>query len=205
MRFASGQRETNRQATGIDDCMNLGRQSASRPAHQLFTITSDAGSVLMHAHNGRINHLHGRIMACGQRIHKLVPHASPAPANKSVVAGGVRAKVLRQIAPRRTPSVWELESRARRDHQTTKVLRVLGCVPRLDGATGSSGRRPRSLRGGNRGPCLVRRCRAVGLWGFERRGPSLVVWAMRWQGVICGVRLWWASTREQWSRCERAS
>jgi hypothetical protein len=38
VRLASDQRETNRQPTGIDDCMNLGRQSASRPTHQLFTI-----------------------------------------------------------------------------------------------------------------------------------------------------------------------
>jgi len=33
--------------------------------------------------------LHGRIMARGQRIHKLIPHASPAPSNKAIVAGGV--------------------------------------------------------------------------------------------------------------------
>jgi hypothetical protein len=46
--FASGQREADRQPTGIDDCMNLGRQSASRPAHQLFTVGRDAGSVLVH-------------------------------------------------------------------------------------------------------------------------------------------------------------
>jgi hypothetical protein len=56
VRFASGQCEANRQPTGIDDRMNLGRQSAARPTHQLFAITSDAGSMLMYAHNGRINH-----------------------------------------------------------------------------------------------------------------------------------------------------
>jgi hypothetical protein len=39
--------EANRQPTGIDDCMNLGRQSTSRPADQLFSVTSDAGSVLV--------------------------------------------------------------------------------------------------------------------------------------------------------------
>jgi hypothetical protein len=102
VRFARGQRETNRQPTGIDDCMNLSRQSAARPAHQLFTITGDAGSVLVHAHNGRINDLHGRIVACGKCIHKLIPYDSPALASKAIIAGGVRAKVLRQIAPRRT-------------------------------------------------------------------------------------------------------
>src|SRR5438552_2058699 len=58
--------------------------------------------MLMHADDGRINHLHGCIMACGQRIHELVPHASPAPANKAIVAGGVWAEVVRQIAPWRT-------------------------------------------------------------------------------------------------------
>ena len=41
-------------------------------------------------------------MTCGQRVHKLVPYASPAPANESIVAGGVWAKVLRQIAPWRS-------------------------------------------------------------------------------------------------------
>src|SRR6266568_3641424 len=41
-------------------------------------------------------------MVGGQRIHDLVPHSSPAPANEAIVAGGVRAKVLRQITPRRT-------------------------------------------------------------------------------------------------------
>src|SRR6266702_3499849 len=41
-------------------------------------------------------------MVGGQRIHDLVPHSSPAPANEAVVAGGVRPKVLRQITPRRT-------------------------------------------------------------------------------------------------------
>jgi len=50
VRFAGGQRETDRQPTGIDDRMNPGRQSAARPAHQLFNITSDAGSMLVHSH-----------------------------------------------------------------------------------------------------------------------------------------------------------
>ena len=40
-------------------------------------------------------------MACCQRIHKLILRASPAPANEAIVAGGARAKVIRQIAPRR--------------------------------------------------------------------------------------------------------
>src|SRR5207302_10298728 len=99
---AGSQCKSDRQPAGIDDCVYLGRQSATRPAHQLFTIASDTSSMLMHADDGRINHLHGCIMACGQRIHELVPHASPAPANKAIVAGGVWAEVVRQIAPWRT-------------------------------------------------------------------------------------------------------
>ena len=78
VRFASSQPKTDRQPTGIDDCMYLGRQAASRPAHQLLTTASDASSVLVHAHNGRINHLHGHIILWGQRIHELTrqPRAS---------------------------------------------------------------------------------------------------------------------------------
>ena len=89
--------------------------------------------------------------------------------------------------------------------QSTRLLRVLGCLPRQDGASGTCGRRPRSLRGGNRGREGLGLCRVLGLWGFERRGPLLVVWAARWQGKVCVVRLRRASTREQWSRCEHAA
>jgi hypothetical protein len=63
--LASGQRELDRQPTGIDNRMNLGRQSASRPAHKLVTVGCNAGSVLVHADDGRINHLDGRIVVGG--------------------------------------------------------------------------------------------------------------------------------------------
>jgi hypothetical protein len=54
----------------------------------------------MYPHDGRVDHLHGCIMGCGQRIHHPVPDASPAPANEAIVTGGMWAKALRQIAPR---------------------------------------------------------------------------------------------------------
>ena len=38
----------------------------------------------------------------GQCSHELGPYACPSPANEAIVAGGVRAKVARQVAPRRT-------------------------------------------------------------------------------------------------------
>jgi hypothetical protein len=84
MRLAGREANLYRQAIGIHDGMNFGRQPATRAAHVLLIIASDAGSVLMHSHDGRIDHLHRRIMHCSQCIHDLVPDASPSPANKVV-------------------------------------------------------------------------------------------------------------------------
>ena len=61
----------------IHDGVNLGRQPASRSTYMLLGIARDAGSVLMHTDNGRIDHLHRRIMSCGQCLHNLVPDAGP--------------------------------------------------------------------------------------------------------------------------------
>ena len=68
----------------------------------LLAIARDAGTVLVHAHDRRVDHLHRRVMSGGERIHDLVPDASPAPANEAIVAGGMGTEALRQIAPRRT-------------------------------------------------------------------------------------------------------
>jgi len=65
----------------------------------LLTITRDAGSVLMHTYDRRIDHLHRRIMSCGQCIHNQVPDACLSPANEAIVTGRIGAKGLRQIAP----------------------------------------------------------------------------------------------------------
>jgi hypothetical protein len=67
----------------------------------LFLIPRDAGGVLMYADNRRIDHLYGCVMGGCQRIHDAGPDARSSPANEAIVAGGVRAKVARQIAPRR--------------------------------------------------------------------------------------------------------
>ena len=65
------------------------------------------------------------------------------------------------------------------------LLGVLGRLPQMDGAAHSGGRRPRSLRGGNRGRAHVRLCRALKQWGFEgcawcvvgrRTGSIATVW-----------------------------
>src|SRR5712671_3709719 len=71
--------------------------SCSSVACKATTGASIASSV--HAHDGGIDHLHRRIMTGGQRVHDLVPDASPLPTNESIVTSGARAIGLRQVAP----------------------------------------------------------------------------------------------------------
>jgi hypothetical protein len=54
----------------------------------------------MHAHNGRLDHLHRRVMGPGERAHDRGPDACSSPTNEAIVAGRVRTKVIRQVAPR---------------------------------------------------------------------------------------------------------
>src|SRR5579863_4335359 len=79
--------------------MYLARQPASRMAHGLPPVTGDAGSVLMNADDRRVDHLHGRIIGTGQRVHNFGPDASPPPTNEAIVAGGIRTEVIGQVAP----------------------------------------------------------------------------------------------------------
>jgi len=46
----------------------------------------------MHADDGGVDHLHGRVMRASQRIHNLAPDARLPPANEAIVAGGVRTE-----------------------------------------------------------------------------------------------------------------
>jgi hypothetical protein len=54
----------DRQAIGVHDRVNLARQAPSRATHILMLVVRDAGSVLMHAHDAGIDHLH----ADGRRL-----------------------------------------------------------------------------------------------------------------------------------------
>jgi hypothetical protein len=65
-------------------------------------VVRDAGSVLVHAHNRGIDHLHRRIMTDGQRIQDLIPDASPPPPNEAIVASGAGTISCRQVASWRT-------------------------------------------------------------------------------------------------------
>jgi hypothetical protein len=62
------------------------KDPASRPATMrwsrtlaiLMIVVRDTGPLLVHAHNGGINHLHRRVMTGSQRIHDLIWSQTPA-------------------------------------------------------------------------------------------------------------------------------
>ena len=51
----------------------------------------------MHAHDGRVYHVDGRIMSGGKC--DPPPHSGPSPPDETVVAGGAWAIAIRQIVP----------------------------------------------------------------------------------------------------------
>ena len=92
----------DRQAIGVHNGVNLAGEASSRATHSLVIVVRDTRSVLVHAHDGGIDHLHRRVMTGGQRIHDLVPHASPPPTNEAIVTSGAGTIGLWQVAPWRT-------------------------------------------------------------------------------------------------------
>src|SRR3954451_14807300 len=58
----------------------------------------------MHAHNGCVDNLHRRVMGPRDRTHDRGPDTRPSPANETMVAGGVRTEVVRQVTPWRPGS-----------------------------------------------------------------------------------------------------
>ena len=68
----------------------------------MVIVVRDTGSVLVHAHDGGIDHLHRCVVTGSQRIHDLVPDASPPPSNEAIVTGGAGTIGFRQVAPWRT-------------------------------------------------------------------------------------------------------
>ena len=81
-----------RQTIAIDHCMDFARQAAARPSHRLALIPCDAGSMLMDADNGGVDHLDSGIMGSGKCVYDAAPDTSPPPADEPVVASGVWAK-----------------------------------------------------------------------------------------------------------------
>src|ERR1043166_1062038 len=60
--------------------------------------------MLMHANNRRIDHLHGGVVSAAQRAHDPAPDASPSPTDEAIIASGIWAELLRQVAPWRPRS-----------------------------------------------------------------------------------------------------
>jgi hypothetical protein len=72
--------------------------------HRLPSVPSHARAVLMHANDGCVDHLHRNIMSLSECAHNLGPNASSSPVSETIVAGRVRAEVVRQVAPWRPRS-----------------------------------------------------------------------------------------------------
>jgi hypothetical protein len=58
----------------------------------------------MHADDRCVDLLHSSVMSAGERAHDLGPDARSSPANEAIVASGVWAELLRQVAPWRSRS-----------------------------------------------------------------------------------------------------
>jgi hypothetical protein len=54
----------------------------------------------MHTDNGGVDHLDSGIVGSGKCVYDAAPDTSPPPAHETVIAGRVRAKMIRQMAPR---------------------------------------------------------------------------------------------------------
>src|SRR5690242_14080993 len=88
------------QTIAVYQSMNLAGQSTSRTSHRLSPVLGNASCMLMHTDNGGVDHLDGPVIGNGKRIYDAAPDSRPPPANEPIVAGRVRTKGLRQIAPR---------------------------------------------------------------------------------------------------------
>jgi len=100
--LTSGDAEPHQQAVGIDNNMDLAGEPATRAAHVLFAAIGDAGSVLVHAHDRGVDHLHYSVVGGTERLHEAVPDTGPPPADEAIEASRVGTIQIRQIAPRRS-------------------------------------------------------------------------------------------------------
>jgi hypothetical protein len=115
----------DRQAIGVHHRVYLARQAPSRATHILVIVVRDTGSVLVHAHDGGIDHLHRRIMTGSQRIHDLVPDASPPPTSEAIVTSGTGAIGRWQVrhgAPERRTQKMPLSTRRSFTRRTPRGL-----------------------------------------------------------------------------------
>ena len=122
VRLTRREGEMDRQAIGVHDRVNLAGQATPRATHILMIVARDTGTVLVHAHDGGIDHLHRRVMTGGKRIHDLVPDASPPPPNKAIVTGGAGTIGVWQGAPERRTQKMPLSTRRSFTRRTPRGL-----------------------------------------------------------------------------------
>jgi hypothetical protein len=61
----------------------------------VFSLGGDSGPLLVHVHNGRVDHLR----TDSECVHHLIPGPSHPPASEAIIASGLLTNVVRQIAP----------------------------------------------------------------------------------------------------------
>jgi hypothetical protein len=71
VRLSTGDAELHRQTIAVHNDMDLAGQPATRATNMLAAVIGDAGSMLVHADDRCIDHLHRRIMSSSQRFHDL--------------------------------------------------------------------------------------------------------------------------------------
>src|SRR6516165_6356738 len=114
MGLTGAQRQPYRQTIAIDHRMDFARQAAAGPSHRLALVPCDAGSMLMHADNGGVDHLDSGIMGGGKCVYDAAPDTSPPPADEPVVAvvyGPNTVGRSRQGAPDRKTQKMPLRTR----------------------------------------------------------------------------------------------
>src|SRR5262249_5287231 len=97
--LTTSEAEPYRQAVAVHNDMDLAGQPATRSTNKLAAVVSDADTMLVHADDGRIDHLHRRIVSHRQRSRNPVPDTRPPPANEAIVASRRGTAAVWQIAP----------------------------------------------------------------------------------------------------------
>src|SRR4029077_6524604 len=86
--FAGCEREPDWPPVAVDHRMNPAGQPAPWTAHGLPLVSGETCTVLVHAHDRRVDHLDGGIMGGSERVNDPAPEPGTTPAYKAVVASG---------------------------------------------------------------------------------------------------------------------
>ena len=65
MRLTGREANPDRQSLAVHYGVDFGGEPTARPTHLLGSVAGDAGSVLVHTHDGGVDHLRRRVLCCG--------------------------------------------------------------------------------------------------------------------------------------------